>query len=221
MHAGTFVLIGMTVLQYAAPEEPVSVRSVPPGARATLQPTGRPLEPIIVESKECTSCAAITAATARDCNGSDCHPPACGNPAGTSWCRTLFCWKGGCDPCFGNECCWFYTPGDLIQHYAAFPMHHGDYYHRPYNYLPVINDSADALARGGDPRSPYATTMFDSNFAEFGRTASPPEETNSTHTIPNRNTSLPDLQETLDRGAPTNGAGRTPLSPSLNPFKKP
>jgi hypothetical protein len=78
-------------------------------------------------------------------------------------------------------------------------MYHGYYYHRPYNYRHVFEDSQLALQLGGDPRAPYATKMFERVYEEFGRSGYNDREDQSLHVLANRSKKLPDLQKMLSK----------------------
>ncbi len=51
--------------------------------------------------------------------------------------------------------------------YPYFPPLHGYYYFRPYHFLHVIEHQFAVDDWGGDPRNPYANTIFQRVYAEY------------------------------------------------------
>jgi hypothetical protein len=62
---------------------------------------------------------------------------------------------------------------DLYQHYAYRPEYFGYYYYRPYNYVTVFEQKAEAGRIGGDPLNPYSIKMLDAIYAQFTISAPP------------------------------------------------
>lgn len=56
--------------------------------------------------------------------------------------------------------CRVWTTGDMYQHHAYYPAHHGYYYFRPYNYTNVLEHKATIASLGGEPSHPYSVAMF-------------------------------------------------------------
>lgn len=77
---------------------------------------------------------------------------------------------GGC-PSYLEEddtkICKLGTSGDLYPHYAYFPVYHGYYYFRPYNYTAVAEHQRFASCIGLDPRMPYSLSGFQRIYANF------------------------------------------------------
>ncbi len=96
-----------------------------------------------------------------------------------------------CHLCCWDRCLLTYCvgPGDFYPHYAYFPVYHGYYYFRPYNFTHILPDSAFAEQIGDDPRAPY-------NVA-YARTFFPPAPiTDSSEYIPQK--PYPLLEDVLE-----------------------
>ena len=84
------------------------------------------------------------------------------------------CAKGAhpcCDPCGGHRGCLadayhmclrplFHGDCDMVPHYHYLPELHGYYYLRPYHFTHVQRHQEFVSSYGGDPRAPYANTLF-------------------------------------------------------------
>ncbi|QDU99199.1 hypothetical protein Pla8534_71120 [Lignipirellula cremea] len=79
-------------------------------------------------------------------------------------------------------------PGHMA--YLAEPKTY--YYFRPYNYLHIEQQQAEAGAWGADPGLPYSNEIFDAVFAQFEEGVEPPISRLSPEVVPTP----------LDGGAP-------------------
>ena len=88
----------------------------------------------------------------------------------TEGCQT--CTGGGsCHRCNAATCsnarsCWR-SSCDMFQHHAYYPIDHGYYYFRPYNYMNVLCHVNLATTLGEDPRHPYANRLFERVYGEL------------------------------------------------------
>ncbi len=78
--------------------------------------------------------------------------PYWGSPTHTFDCNN-YCWNSRLVTyCVG--------PGNLHPHYPYFPIYHGYYYFRPYNFTHVRPAAALAAQMGGDPKAPYSVAFL-------------------------------------------------------------
>jgi hypothetical protein len=70
--------------------------------------------------------------------------------------------RGGLSKLKHHCCCCdgIHSTCDLYPHYAYYPMHHGYYYFRPYNYTTVLLQQGQIVKMGGDPRNPYSAQLI-------------------------------------------------------------
>jgi len=150
-----------------------------------------------VESNVCGSCGL----SQPDC--------ACNVGCATQSCCNSGCCNNGCccddDDCIeckhpSDHCRHWYTCHsmcDMNPHYPYPARIHGYYYFRPYNYTNVLEDIEMITTLGGDPRYPYATSMFEGIYADGLY-----EEEMGSYRVPRPyatvSTTLPDLQALLD-----------------------
>jgi hypothetical protein len=55
---------------------------------------------------------------------------------------------------------WWHSDCDMYPHYPYFPSLHGNYYFRPYGLEQLRRQQQFVASWGGDPRDPYANTVF-------------------------------------------------------------
>lgn len=63
--------------------------------------------------------------------------------------------------------CRVWTTGDMYQHYAYYPAHHGTYYFRPYNYTNILQHKEQIVMLGGERQHPYSVAMFDGFYEHY------------------------------------------------------
>ncbi|WP_417847492.1 hypothetical protein [Thalassoglobus sp.] len=93
--------------------------------------------------------------------------------------------------------CRVWTTGDMYQHYAYYPAHHGYYYYRPYNYTNVLEHKEVIVRLGGERNHPYSVALFEPIYDNYYLT-NPKivEETPTMDMIPGASL-LPNLEELL------------------------
>ncbi len=84
-----------------------------------------------------------------------------------------------CDHCCGHGCligCGFWTRHDLPRPFKApgnmyqrmpYEIESTYYYFRPYNYMHIAPQQAEAISFGAPPGLPYANTMFEQVYRTF------------------------------------------------------
>jgi hypothetical protein len=87
---------------------------------------------------------------------------------------------------------------DMPPHYAYYPIYHGYFSFKPYNFCMVLRQQQTVVLWGLDPRIPYATTFFQKFYLERGitgnvRAEAPDEEPR----LPSGVKPLPRLDEAL------------------------
>jgi hypothetical protein len=97
---------------------------------------------------------------------------------GTGDCQSVShgagCGHGFCgahsDPATHMRCraAWNLSPGNMYPWAPYYPEYHGDYYFRPYHWTQVFEQQRIASRWGADPRMPYASSVFQSVYAELG-----------------------------------------------------
>lgn len=93
--------------------------------------------------------------------------------------------------------CRVWTTGDMHQHYAYYPAHHGTYYFRPYNYTNVLEHKEQVMRLGGERHNPYSVAMFDGVYASIiGESPELAKEPVIEDTLPGK-TELPNIENLL------------------------
>jgi hypothetical protein len=126
---------------------------------------------------------------------------------------------GRCSKCCRDSTC------DMYQHMPYFPVNHGYYYFRPYNYVHVWKHQQWVTTIGGDPRNPYSRALFIPIYEQFENTTYEPDQKPSStlNTLPTISNQLPDLEKLLKGQTADNPEGtpiETPAPPAPAPENK-
>lgn len=155
--------------QEVAPAPPAIEGSVE--AQSISAPVDAPLPlPAVETTPHLESTAACDAVTSSCCDyqpGATC----CGvEPYRCCCCGHVDCYMPGIHKRKHNgklKWCRVWTTGDMYQHYAYYPAHHGYYYFRPYNYTNVLEHKAQIVALGGQRNSPYTHEILDATYERY------------------------------------------------------
>lgn len=134
--------------------------------------------------------------------GNGCDPCGCDHCKGKGhrWKKGRHCDK--CDDCYCDRCCrkWKHlceeSTCDMYQHHAYYPMLHGYYYFRPYNYQNVVEQKSLGPGLGEKYVAPYQTTSFAMLYRDIESGYDTPRMWEIPKPKPTSE-GLPDLQEIL------------------------
>lgn len=151
----------------AAPAEPSALPPEPPAEAAESTPTTKPATGSCADSGCASGGCASGGCAADGCasvcgNGSCCEDSACRGCGRLGKCKT--CSHSCAATLSGNGCC---NVCNMPPHFLYYPVDHGYYYFRPYNYRHIMEHQEAVMSWGGDPRNPYSNKMFEEIYEEL------------------------------------------------------
>ncbi len=162
---GILIAFSLSVQQLHAQQLAPAPPSVDSVAETAIEPVST--EPLPLPAEVSTNSSAVVGCDlSGNCDGCEYTPGAtcCDvEPYRCCCCGHENCYMPGIHrryKCGKLNWCRVWTTGDMYQHYAYYPAHHGYYYFRPYNYTNVLEHKSMVARLGGETNHPYSVAMF-------------------------------------------------------------